>query len=48
MKTTEQCQWSRPDDFIDNFEQVSDLVLVFLLLALSMDLFAGIDEYSTV
>ena len=46
MKKTERCQWRPPDDFIDNLEHVSD-VLVFLSLALSMYLFAGIDEYSS-
>ena len=32
---------------IDNFDYVSHLVLVFLLLALGLYLFAVIDEYNT-
>ena len=35
IKTTEQRQWRRSGVFIVNFEQISHLVLVFLLLTLS-------------
>ena len=35
IKTTEQRQWRRSGVFIVNFEQISYLVLVFLLLTLS-------------
>ena len=36
----------RPEVFIDNFEHVSLLILVFLLLTLGMCLFDRLDEYS--
>ena len=35
MKTPERCQWRRSGVFILNFELISHLVLVFLLLTLS-------------
>ena len=35
IKTPERSQWSRSGVFIVNFEHISHLVLVFLLLALS-------------
>ena len=35
IKTLERRQWRRSGVFIVNFELISDLVLVFLLLALS-------------
>ena len=38
MKTSEQSQWRRSDVFIVNFEHISHLVLVFLLLTLNMQL----------
>ena len=47
MRRTERCQWRRSEVFIDNFDYVSHLVLVFLLLTLGMYLFAGFDEYNT-
>ena len=34
-KTPERCQWRRSDVFIVNFEHISHLLLVFLLLTLS-------------
>ena len=37
----------RPEVFIDNFEHVSLLTLVFLLLNLGMFLFDRHDEYNT-
>ena len=36
MKTPELRQWHRPGVFIVNFEQISHLVLVFLLLTLKI------------
>ena len=47
MNSTEPCQERRPDFFIDNFEHVSSLILVFLLLTLGIYLFARLDEYNT-
>ena len=41
------CQWSPAEFFIGNFDYVSYLVLVFLLLTLDMYLLAGIDQYNT-
>ena len=35
IKTTEQCQWHRSGVFIVNFEHISHLLLVFLLLTLN-------------
>ena len=35
MKTTGRCQWRRSDGFIVKFEQISHLILVFLLLTLN-------------
>ena len=35
LKIPEQCHWRRSDIFIANFEHISHLVLVFLLLTLS-------------
>ena len=42
----EQCQWRRPNVFIDNHELVSPVILVFLLLTLGMFLFARLDGYN--
>ena len=36
IKTPERCQWRRSGIFILNFEGISYLVLVFLLLTLNM------------
>ena len=36
IKTPERCQWFCSDVFVVNFEQISHLVLVFLLLTLNM------------
>ena len=36
IKTPERHQWRRYDDLIVNFEHISHLVLVFLLLTLNM------------
>ena len=47
MGTTERYQWRHPDVFIDNFDYVSLLALVFLLLTLGIYLFAGLDEYNS-
>ena len=50
MTTVERwprCQWRLSEVFIDNFDYVSHVVIVFLLLTLGMYLFAGIDEYNT-
>ena len=41
IKTPEQRQWCRSDVFIVNFEHISHLVRVFLLLTLDMQLPAG-------
>ena len=41
VKTAERCQWRRSGVFIVNFEHISHLVLVFLLLTLNMLLPAG-------
>ena len=38
IKTPEQCQWPRSGVFFVNFEHISHLVLVLLLLTLSMQL----------
>ena len=35
IKIPERCQWGRSGVFIVNFEHISHLVLVFLLLTLS-------------
>ena len=35
IKTPERTQWRRSGVFIVNFEHISDLVIVFLLLTLS-------------
>ena len=42
IKTPKQCQWCRSGVFIVNFEYISHLVLVFLLLTLSRSMPAGI------
>ena len=47
INSTEWCQWPCPDVFIDNFEHVSLLITVFLLLTLGMCLFARLNEYNT-
>ena len=44
IKTPEQCHWCCFGVFV-NFEQFSQTVLVFLLLTLSMHLFAGMAVY---
>ena len=44
---SKECQWRRPDAFIDNIEHVSPLILVFRLLNLGMYLFAWLDEFNT-
>ena len=36
LKTPEPCHWRRSGVFIVNFEHISHLVLVFLLLTLNM------------
>ena len=36
IKTTERCYWRRSGVFIVNFEHISHLVLVFLMLTLNM------------
>ena len=36
IKTSQQRQWRHPDVFIVNFEHISHLVLVFLLLILNL------------
>ena len=41
VKTAERCQWRRSGVFIVNFEHISHLVLVFLLLILNMLFPAG-------
>ena len=41
IKTPERRQWRRSGVFIVNFEHISHLVLVFLLLTLNMQLPAG-------
>ena len=43
IKTPERCQWRRSGIFILNFEGISYLVLVFLLLTLNMLMSAGIN-----
>ena len=43
IKTSERRQWRLSDVFIVNFEHISHLVLVFLLLTLNMQLLAGLD-----
>ena len=42
IKTPEQCQWRRSVIFIVNFERISHLVLLFLLLTLSRQMPAEI------
>ena len=44
MNSRERCQLRHPAVFIDKFEHVSPLTLVFLLLTLGMYLFARLDE----
>ena len=46
IKTPERCHWRRSDVFIVNFEHISHLVLVFLLLALNMQLPASTAKIS--
>ena len=41
IKTPERCQLRRSDVFIVNFEHISHLVLVYLLLTLNMELLTG-------
>ena len=36
LKIPEQCQWRRPGIFLVNFEHISHLALVFLLVTLNM------------
>ena len=40
-KTPEQCQWLRSGVFIINFEHISHLALVLLLLTLNQQILAG-------
>ena len=42
IKTPERCQWHRSGVFIVNFEHISHLALVFLLLTLTISLQAGL------
>ena len=42
IKTSKQCQWPHSGVFIVNFEHISHLILVFLLLTLNMELLTGI------
>ena len=42
IKTPEQRHWHRSDVFIVNFEQISDVVLVFPLLALNKYILIGV------
>ena len=41
MKTLQRCHWSRSGVFIVNFEHISHILVVFLLLSLKMLLPAG-------
>ena len=41
IKTPERCRWHRSDIFIVDFEHISHLVLVFLLLTLSRQMLPG-------
>ena len=43
FNTRTRCQWHHSGVFIVNFEHISHLVLVFLLLTLNMYLAAGKD-----
>ena len=45
VKTPERCQWHHSDIFIVNFEHISHLVLVFLLLTLNMQLLVGFAKH---
>ena len=40
IKTTEERHWRRPDVFIANFEHISRLFLVSLLLTMNSQMFA--------
>ena len=44
MKTPERRHWHRSGVFIVNFEYISDLLLVFLLLTLNRQLPAGLKD----
>ena len=46
VKTPERCQWRLSGVIIVNFEHISHLVLVFLLLTLNMYLLAGLCTFS--
>ena len=47
MKKPERSQRRRPNKVVVDFEHISHLVLVFLLLTFSIYLFAELDEYNT-
>ena len=47
-KTPERRQWRRSDVFIVNFEHISHLVLVFLLLTLSKQMSTGYCPFATI
>ena len=44
IKTPERCNWRRSGVFIINFEHISQLVLMFLLLTLSRWMLAGVGD----
>ena len=48
IKTPERRQWRRPGVFIVNFEHISHLALVLLLLTLNMQLPAGLNLYEVI
>ena len=48
IKVPERRQWRRSGIFIVNFEHISNLVLVFLLLNLNMQLRAGMIDFGWV
>ena len=47
MKKPERSPRRRPNKVVVDFEHISHLVLVFLLLTFSIYLFAELDEYNT-
>ena len=47
MKKPERSQRRRPNKVVVDFEHISHLVLVILLLTFSIYLFAELDEYNT-
>ena len=46
IKAPERSQWRCPDVFVNNFEHVLHLALVFILLTLSRYFLAGLDNTS--